>query len=63
MPDGEEIKLTDVKPNDFFGELAIAAGKLRTATAMSITQTETVCVEKEYFLGLLNELSTIKYII
>jgi CRP/FNR family transcriptional regulator/CRP/FNR family cyclic AMP-dependent transcriptional regulator len=45
----EEMVLTILRENDFFGELSLLDGRARSATATAITQAELVLIKKEEF--------------
>ncbi|MGA1792285.1 MAG: Crp/Fnr family transcriptional regulator [bacterium] len=45
----EDMVLTILRENDFFGELSLLDGRARSATASAITGTELVLINKEEF--------------
>ena len=45
----EDMVLTILRENDFFGELSLLDGRARSATAIAITQVELVLINKEEF--------------
>jgi len=45
----EEMVLTILRENDFFGELSLLDGRARSATATAITHAELVLINKEEF--------------
>ncbi len=47
---GEEAPLAVLKAGDYFGELALLDGDLRTASAMALTRTATLTLERDEFL-------------
>ncbi len=47
---GEEAPLAMLKPGDYFGELALMDGDVRSASAMSLGRTAILTLEREEFL-------------
>jgi CRP/FNR family cyclic AMP-dependent transcriptional regulator len=45
----EDMVLTILRENDFFGELSLLDGRARSATASAITGTELILINKEEF--------------
>jgi len=45
----EDMVLTILRENDFFGELSLLDGRARSATASAITGTELILIHKEEF--------------
>jgi CRP/FNR family cyclic AMP-dependent transcriptional regulator len=52
---GEEAIIATLRPNDFFGELAILDGAPRSATATALEPTETLSLPRDAFLRILGE--------
>jgi CRP/FNR family cyclic AMP-dependent transcriptional regulator len=49
-PEGEEMTLALLGPGDFFGELCLLDGGLRSATTVAVNATETLMVERQRFV-------------
>jgi CRP/FNR family transcriptional regulator/CRP/FNR family cyclic AMP-dependent transcriptional regulator len=53
--DQEDMVLTILRQNDFFGELSLMDGRARSATATAMTQAELVLIKKEEFDAFVNQ--------
>jgi len=53
-PDGELMTLTLMKDGDMFGEMSFLDGRPRSATIISISNTEVLCMEKDDFEKLMD---------
>lgn len=54
-PSGEEMILAMLGSGELLGELSLFDGKPRSATATAVETTETLCLQREDFLGLLRD--------
>ena len=54
-PDGGEVVLIILKPGDFFGELSLFDGAPRSASAVAMTATETLTLDRDGFLDFIME--------
>jgi CRP/FNR family cyclic AMP-dependent transcriptional regulator len=53
-PDGSELILGDIRPGDFFGDLALVTGEPRSATASTMLKSELIIIPGRIFLALLD---------
>ena len=54
-PDGKEIRLRTMGPNEFFGEMALFEHEVRTATIRATKPTRILTIDKKNFLGGIHE--------
>lgn len=52
--EGDEAIIATLRPSDFFGELALLDGALRSATATAIEPTETLVLSRDQFRALID---------
>jgi CRP/FNR family cyclic AMP-dependent transcriptional regulator len=52
--DGSELILGEIRPGDFFGDLALVTGEPRSATAMTMLKSELIVMPGRLFLELLD---------
>jgi HlyB family type I secretion system ABC transporter len=60
-PDGEEIPLGALKPGDSFGEAALSAGGLRSATVRCSTAVDVLRIDRNDFLELAKQAPELKH--
>ena len=57
--DGEEVRLATLRDGDFFGEMALLTGSVRSATVRALTDVDLWSLRKEEFDGLLLQYPTV----
>lgn len=57
--DGEEVRLATLRDGDFFGEMALLTGSVRSATVRALTDVDLWSLRKEDFDGLLLQYPTV----
>jgi CRP-like cAMP-binding protein len=53
-PDGSELILGEIRPGEFFGDLALVTGESRSATATTLLKSELIIMPGRQFLDLLD---------
>lgn len=53
-PDGRELILNEIRPGDYFGELAIITGRLRSTSAIVREKSELLVIPGKFFLSFLD---------
>lgn len=53
--DGKELRLRNLGPNEFFGEMALFEKETRTCTIRAIKPTRVLTIDKKNFLGGIHE--------
>jgi CRP/FNR family transcriptional regulator, cyclic AMP receptor protein len=52
-PDGRELVINEMRPGDYFGELAIVTGQPRSTSAIAREASEVIAISREAFLAAL----------
>ena len=60
-PDGKELRLRTMGPNEFFGEMALFEKEMRTATIRATRDTRVLTIDKKSFLGGIHEDPSLAY--
>jgi HEAT repeat protein len=55
LPGKPPRRLTVMKKNDFFGEMALFGADVRSASAKALTQVKLLCIERDHFINLIYE--------
>ncbi len=61
LVDGQEIRLTELKEGDFFGEMAIIDREVRSATVSAIGEVRLLSIDKKNFLRRVHEDPSLAY--